>query len=164
MSERSKLRASDSDREHVADRLRTALTEGRITHDEFEDRLHYALSAQTYGQLDPLLADLPAVASAPATPGYPAATAKTNGMAIASLGLGVAGFMFLWGIGPLLAVACGVQARREIRRANGAQGGRGLANAGIALGTVGLLMAIAAVAALTGGAMLGHHVLFSNPR
>jgi hypothetical protein len=159
MGERSKLRASDADREHVADRLRTAVTEGRITHDEFEERLHQALSALTYGQLDPLLADLPVAAGPLATPAYPPATSKTNGMAIASLALGVAGFMVLWGIGPLLAVGCGVQARREISRANGTQGGRGLATAGIALGALGLLMTLAVIGATTSGIVfVGHHI------
>lgn len=163
MGERSKLRASDSDREHVADRLRTAVTEGRLSHEEFEERLDHALSARTYGQLDPLLADLPATASAPATPGYPAVTAKTNGMAIASLALGVAGFMFLWGIGPLLAVGCGVQAKREIRRSNGLQGGRGLASAGIALGIVGLLITLVVIGATAGGIVFAGHHIFGNP-
>lgn len=164
MGERSKLRASDSDREHVADRLRTAVTEGRLTHDEFEDRLHDALSARTYGQLDPLLADLPAAVSASATPAFPAAAPKTNGLAIASLALGVAGFLFLWGIGPLLAVGCGVMAKREIRRSNGTQGGSGLATAGIALGVVGLLIAVALIAATTGGIVFAGHQVFASPR
>jgi hypothetical protein len=162
MGERSKLRASDSDREHVADRLRTALTEGRLTHEEFEERLHDALSASTYGQLDPLLADLPATVSAPATPAYPAAAPKTNGLAIASMVLGVAGFLFLWGIGPLGAVISGVMAKREIRSSNGTQGGGGLATAGIALGALGLIAAIVAIGAMTGGVMIGHHYLFEN--
>jgi len=162
MGDRSRFRASDSDREHVADRLRTALTEGRLTHEEFEERLHEALSARTYGQLDPLLADLPAVATASATPAYPAATPRTNGLAIASLVLGVAGFLFLWGIGPLGAVISGVMAKREIRHSNGTQGGGGLATAGIALGALGLLAAIVAIAAMTSGFMIGHHVLFES--
>jgi hypothetical protein len=163
MGERSKFRASDSDREHVADRLRTALTEGRLTHEEFEERLRDALTARTYGQLDPLLADLPATAAASATPAYPAAAQKTNGLAIASLVLAVAGFLFLWGIGPLGAVISGVMAKREIRRSNGTQGGGGLATAGIALGALGLLAAIAVIAATAGGLLLGHHYFFGNP-
>jgi hypothetical protein len=139
------------------------VTEGRLTHEEFEERLHQALSARTYGQLDPLLADLPAVATASATPAYPAAARKTNGLAIASLILGVTGFLFLWGVGPLGAVISGVMAKREIRHSNGAQGGGGLATAGIALGALGLLAAIVAIAAMAGGLMVGHHILFGNP-
>jgi hypothetical protein len=54
------LRASDSDREHVVDRLRLATAEGRLRAEELEERLTTALAARTYGELDRVLADLPA--------------------------------------------------------------------------------------------------------
>jgi uncharacterized protein DUF1707 len=54
------LRASDADREAVAERLRHAAVEGRLDADELEQRLHTAFRARTYGDLDRLLADLPA--------------------------------------------------------------------------------------------------------
>jgi Flp pilus assembly protein TadB len=57
---RSTLRASDADREHIAERLRRAASEGRLLAEEFEQRLERALTARTYGELDPLVADLPA--------------------------------------------------------------------------------------------------------
>jgi DUF1707 SHOCT-like domain len=60
MPARAALRASDADREHVAERLRKAAVEGRLDTDELEERLETALSARTYGQLEPLLRDLPA--------------------------------------------------------------------------------------------------------
>ncbi len=53
------LRASDADREHVAERLRKAASEGRLLAEELEQRLGAALTARTYGELDPLVADLP---------------------------------------------------------------------------------------------------------
>jgi hypothetical protein len=53
------LRASDADREHVAERLRHATAEGRLTADELEDRLAALFAAKTYGELDALVADLP---------------------------------------------------------------------------------------------------------
>ncbi len=53
------LRASDAERERVAERLRDAAAEGRLTPDELEERLGRALSAQTRGQLEPTVADLP---------------------------------------------------------------------------------------------------------
>lgn len=53
------LRASDADREAVAERLRHAAVEGRLEPEELEDRLHAALRARTYGDLERLLADLP---------------------------------------------------------------------------------------------------------
>lgn len=54
------LRASDADREQVAERLRHAAAEGRLFADELEERLGAALSARTYGELDVLVSDLPA--------------------------------------------------------------------------------------------------------
>jgi hypothetical protein len=59
MAGRAALRASDADRERVAERLRRAAGEGRILTEELEQRLETALSARTYGQLDRVLADLP---------------------------------------------------------------------------------------------------------
>ena len=59
-------RASDADRERVAERLRVAAGEGRLTAEELEERLERALSARTEEELTPLLADLPA--PAPAAP------------------------------------------------------------------------------------------------
>jgi hypothetical protein len=56
---KSDLRASDADRELVADRLRTAAGHGRITLDELEERLEAVYAAKTYGELVPITADLP---------------------------------------------------------------------------------------------------------
>jgi hypothetical protein len=53
-------RASDAEREAVADRLRTAAGDGRLDPDELEERLAAAYSARTTGELVPLTADLPA--------------------------------------------------------------------------------------------------------
>jgi hypothetical protein len=53
------LRASDADRERVAEHLREALAEGRLDMAEFEDRLEAAYRARTYGELAPLTRDLP---------------------------------------------------------------------------------------------------------
>lgn len=53
-------RAADADREAVADRLRIAAGDGRIDLAELEDRLGQAYAAKTYGQLEVLVADLPA--------------------------------------------------------------------------------------------------------
>jgi hypothetical protein len=54
------LRASDSDREQIAERLRNAMAEGRLSADELEERLESLFAARTYGELDALHADLPA--------------------------------------------------------------------------------------------------------
>lgn len=54
------LRASDADRERVAEVLRDALTEGRLDMEEFEERLEATYKARTYGELAPITRDLPA--------------------------------------------------------------------------------------------------------
>jgi Domain of unknown function (DUF1707) len=54
------LRIADADRERVAERLRTAAGEGRLSPDELEERLEAAFSARTQAELAPLTADLPA--------------------------------------------------------------------------------------------------------
>jgi Flp pilus assembly protein TadB len=59
MARRAVLRASDSDREHIAERLRKATVEGRLLAEELEARLGAAFTARTYGELDALVADLP---------------------------------------------------------------------------------------------------------
>jgi hypothetical protein len=55
----SSLRASDADRDSAVQRLRKAHLEGRLESYELEERVHTALRARTYGELDRLLADLP---------------------------------------------------------------------------------------------------------
>jgi hypothetical protein len=64
--EREEMRAADADREVVAERLRTALGEGRIDLTEFDERLRLTYAAKTYGDLDGLLGDLPGVTPASA--------------------------------------------------------------------------------------------------
>jgi Domain of unknown function (DUF1707) len=59
MANRAAVRASDADRERVAERLRQAAAEGRLLTEELEQRLEAALSARTYGQLSAIVADLP---------------------------------------------------------------------------------------------------------
>lgn len=61
LPERSTQRASDSDREIVVERLRTAAEEGRLDLAEFEERMAAAYTSKTYGELAPLTADLPEV-------------------------------------------------------------------------------------------------------
>lgn len=53
------LRASDADRDAIAERLREALAEGRLTDAEHSDRLDHLYAARTYGELDQVTADLP---------------------------------------------------------------------------------------------------------
>ena len=53
------MRASDADREAVADALRDAHAEGRLTLEEFEERLDATLAAKTIGELAVVTKDLP---------------------------------------------------------------------------------------------------------
>lgn len=58
------MRASDADRERVAGVLREAYAEGRLTRVEHEERLSAVYEALTYGDLVPVLRDLPVPAHA----------------------------------------------------------------------------------------------------
>jgi uncharacterized protein DUF1707 len=59
MARRATLRASDADRDRIADRLRHATAEGRLLAEELEERLERTFTARTYGELDAVVADLP---------------------------------------------------------------------------------------------------------
>jgi hypothetical protein len=153
---RPALRASDADREAVAERLRVASVDGRIDSEELEQRLSDVYSARWVADLDRLVADVvpppPPVPQAPAPipypgpyqPAYPVAT--TNGLAVASL---VAGFFWLGWIGSILAVIFGHIALGQIKASGGREQGQGLAISGLVLGYMGvatlLLVILAAV-------------------
>lgn len=89
----AELRASDSDRDRVADILHEALAEGRLTADEHAERVEGVLRAKTVGELEVFIRDLPAaqrpdaaytaVPSRPA-PGAVPAEADANVVAIFS--------------------------------------------------------------------------------
>jgi hypothetical protein len=59
---RDEMRAADADRQAVADQLKSALDEGRLDLHEYDERLQQAYAAKTYGDLQPLLSDLPSAA------------------------------------------------------------------------------------------------------
>jgi hypothetical protein len=135
------LRASDADRERVAFTLQTAVSEGRLTLEEFDERVAGVYAAKTYGELAAATSDLPdaptgglgraeptwqarppAYRSAPS----PAIAAGTGWgvyltanlvclivwACIAATGGGLQDFWFLWVAGPWGAVL----ASREINR------------------------------------------------
>jgi hypothetical protein len=56
---RAALRAADADREQIVSALQQHHTEGRLTVDEFTERMHRAYTAKTFGDLDVLTRDLP---------------------------------------------------------------------------------------------------------
>ena len=62
------LRVSHEDRDQVAEQLRVAAGDGRLTAEELDERLETALTARTYGELEVLLVDLPAAPGARTAP------------------------------------------------------------------------------------------------
>jgi len=58
------LRASDADRERYAEVLRDGYAEGRLDRGEYDGRIDSLYRARTFGELEPLIADLPRSQSA----------------------------------------------------------------------------------------------------
>lgn len=94
-------------------------------------------------------------------PGYPPpyygpAPRTTNGLAIASMVLGI---LWVYWIGSILALIFGYIARKQIRERN--QSGNGMAVAGIVLGWIGvgtlLLVIVVAIATSSGGSSGGSY-------
>jgi hypothetical protein len=56
-----RIRASDADRERTATLLREHHAAGRLTIEEFGERLELVFAAKRIGELEALLADLPAI-------------------------------------------------------------------------------------------------------
>ena len=142
--------AGTADRERAIDVLKAGFAEGRLTQAEHDDRVARVYAARTYGELAPLVADLPAgpPGSVPyyLAAGYPAAGAPVppviNSLAVASLICGLAEVPTL-GLSALPAVVLGARARQEIRETG--QRGEALAVAGLVLGWTALALFSAAV-------------------
>jgi hypothetical protein len=56
-----RIRASDADRDRITALLREHHAAGRLTAEEFAERMDAALGAKTVGELEELLADLPVI-------------------------------------------------------------------------------------------------------
>jgi Domain of unknown function (DUF1707) len=117
MARRAALRASDAEREEIAERLRRATAEGRLLAEELEERLGAALTARTQGELDALVADLPSPRSARRRGRWPVPrTAPEFALAIVlamvavvvliGLALLLAGLFALWGFWLVLGWFC----------------------------------------------------------
>lgn len=111
-------------------------------------------TGQPYAPYPPYPPGQPTAPHAPAGYAVPyAPSPPTNGMAIAALVCGVAGFVICPLIG-IAAVICGFAARGQIRASGGMQSGEGMTLAGLILGAVDLgitalvLLAILAVTLL----------------
>ncbi len=145
------MRASDHDRSRVQSVLNDAYAEGRLTHEEWDQRATTLASAATYADLDRLTADLPArhpgmqVSPAPQAWLPQSQTQHTNGMAIAALICGI-GQLAVGLPAGIAAIILGRQARKRIR-ITGENGDR-LARAGIILGYIGIGVVVLAVLAV----------------
>jgi uncharacterized protein DUF1707 len=104
------IRASDAEREAVADRLREAATTGLLTLAEADERQAAAYAAVTRDELGPLTADLPAaekpterIAAAPGWRG-PLTTAARRRLAVHAAIVGFLAVFLVtrWAIGPAL--------------------------------------------------------------
>jgi Domain of unknown function (DUF1707) len=100
---RPDLRASDAERERIAAFLRDQAAEGRLTHEELEDRVGAAYQAVTVRELQRLVADLPRSPLAPppdpATPRAPRTAPDWRLLAFVVLALVVAVPGLMWAVG-----------------------------------------------------------------
>lgn len=136
------MRAGDSDRQAVADKLKQALDEGRLDLHEYDERLQRTYAARTYGDLAGLLDDLPtaaitprpaAVTPRPAPPPPPATTGHAGDLVRsvpggfvgvfvvctviwAATSIGSGSLLYFWPVWTLIPVALGLLERYNRRR------------------------------------------------
>ena len=132
------IRASDADRDRVTARLQEHFAEGRLTRDELDERVAAVLHAKTFGELRPVLADLPEPVPAPRVVAPQRAgrpwPARRHGPRLAPLFLLLLVtavllppggwlvlallkvFLIFWLLGILAAVLIGGRIRRRVRR------------------------------------------------
>lgn len=79
-SSNPELRAGDADRDRTIAELREAYAEGRLTADEFADRLTRAQAARTFGDLELLTRDLPPLTAASTEKAVVASAERTRGL------------------------------------------------------------------------------------
>lgn len=163
------MRASDTDRERAADVLKAGFAEGRLTKEEYDQRLHRVHRAATYADLQPLIVDLPqgpvpmtgfqsqqmapppmqTFQRPPVAQYWSAPPAQsTNSSAVGALVCAVLTPM-TWGLTSVPAVVLGHKARTEIRRSG--ERGDGMALSGLivgylAMGFWALIVLVAAAA------------------
>ncbi|MBB6471829.1 DUF1707 domain-containing protein [Sphaerisporangium rubeum] len=77
MAAAPEMRASDGDRDRVAGELREHAAQGRLTMEEFSERLELVYQSRTYGELQRITSDLPSTDLA-ATPAKAEAPARAG--------------------------------------------------------------------------------------
>lgn len=68
------MRAGDEDRDRTVTLMREAYAEGRLTNDEFQQRMAQAQQSKTFGELAALVSDLPVRPPTPASVAVPTPT------------------------------------------------------------------------------------------
>ena len=116
--DRSRLRASDADREQVVTVLKAAFVQGRLTRDEFYLRVTQVFASRSYADLDALTADIPAGVAKPKPP-EPAGQPDSEKLISRGIAVGagaglvipvVVGIVLSIAGGPMVGVAVGVVA------------------------------------------------------
>jgi len=124
------IKASDADRDAAVAALSEHFQAGRLTTEELEERTGQALAARTLGQLDELMADLPAprpaaasVPDAPRRPGCPVLMPLVVPVAVLAIlavvlatSTGIHAWGVWWVIPVALLIARRLAGRRDIRR------------------------------------------------
>jgi Domain of unknown function (DUF1707)/Domain of unknown function (DUF4190) len=126
------MRAATADRERAIDVLKAAYAEGRLTADEYQERVGQVYASRTYAELGLLTADLPIGPLGTMVPPRPAqlivpVRRPVNSLAVVSLICAL-----IPGLPSAAAVVTGVVARSQIRETG--ERGAGMAAAGIAIG------------------------------
>jgi prepilin-type processing-associated H-X9-DG protein len=130
-----------------AEQLRQWLGEGRVN---FQTRVQAGGSAdwQALGALPEFAADRAAAAAVPPALAAGMAPAKTSGLAITSLVLGILGFFC--GLPALPGLILGFVSLHKIKRSNGSLGGQGIALAGTIVSGVCLLLSLVMIPIMVG--------------
>ena len=111
------------------------------------------------------MGQIPPMGQAPYYPpmpfaGQPTVARSTNGLSVASLVCSIAGIVpFFFGVTCILGIIFGFVSRGQIKRSHGAQGGEGLALAGIIVGfcLIGIFILFVSLVAA-----FGHHTCSTN--
>lgn len=150
--------AANTDRERALDVLKAGFAEGRLTKGEYDDRTARAYAARTYGELGPLVSDLPNGPLGDAGR-YPAVVygwrPPLNSTAVASLVCGICVLVTL-GLSAVPAIVLGHSARRQLRATG--ERGHGMALTGMTLGWAGVALIVAFVAGLVTVVATAHGV------
>ncbi|WP_308250030.1 DUF1707 and DUF4870 domain-containing protein [Sphaerisporangium fuscum] len=99
---------TDHDRDQVVEHVTAAYAEGRLSKDEFDERLHLAMTARTHADLAPIVRDLhpmrpvPHVPQPPLAMGAPYAPALTGSDRLGAVAAHVLPLCGLSIIGPLI--------------------------------------------------------------